>query len=31
LLPTDTNGVQFKTQLEQLAKEKIAKLKSEQK
>ena len=31
LLPTDTNGVQFKTQLEQVAKEKIAKLKSEQK
>ncbi|HWZ79429.1 MAG TPA: alpha/beta fold hydrolase [Candidatus Sulfotelmatobacter sp.] len=31
LLPTDTNGVQFKTQLEQLAKEKIARLKSEQK
>ena len=31
LLPTDTNGVQFKTQLEQVAKEKIAKLKSEHK
>lgn len=30
LLPADTNGVQFKTQLEQVAKEKIAKLKSEQ-
>jgi dienelactone hydrolase len=31
LLPADTNGVQFKTQLEQVAKEKIAKLKSEHK
>jgi dienelactone hydrolase len=31
LLPADTNGVQFKTQLEQVAKEKIAKLKSERK
>jgi tetratricopeptide (TPR) repeat protein len=31
LLPADTNGAQFKTQLEQVAKEKIAKLKSEQK
>ena len=30
LLPADTNGAQFKTQLEQVAKEKIAKLKSEQ-
>jgi dienelactone hydrolase len=30
LLPADTNGVQFKAQLEQVAKEKIAKLKSEQ-
>jgi dienelactone hydrolase len=31
LLPADTNGAQFKNQLEQVAKEKIAKLKSEQK
>ena len=31
LLPADPNGAQFKTQLEQVAKEKIAKLKSEQK
>ena len=31
LLPADTNGAQFKTQLEQVAKEKIAKLKSGQK
>jgi dienelactone hydrolase len=30
LLPADTNGAQFKTQLEQAAKDKIAKLKSEQ-
>ena len=30
LLPADTNGAQFKTQLEQAAKEKIAKLKSAQ-
>jgi len=30
LLPADTNGAQFKTQLEQVAKDKIAKLKSEQ-
>jgi dienelactone hydrolase len=30
LLPADTNGAQFKTQLEQAAKEKIAKLNSEQ-
>lgn len=30
LLPADTNGAQFRTQLEQVAKEKIAKLKSEQ-
>ncbi len=31
LLPADTNDAQFKTQLEQAAKEKIAKLRSEQK
>jgi dienelactone hydrolase len=31
LLPADTNGAQFKAQLEQVAKEKIVKLKSEQK
>jgi len=31
LLPADTNDAQFKTQLEQAAKEKIAKLKSDQK
>jgi dienelactone hydrolase len=31
LLPADTNGAQFKAQLEQAAKDKIAKLKSEQK
>jgi hypothetical protein len=31
LLPGDTNGAQFKTQLEQVAKDKIAKLKSGQK
>ena len=30
LLPADTNSAQFKTQLEEAAKDKIAKLKSEQ-